>query len=144
MSVKEITELRRKLRACNAEYRVLKNTFTARALPESQSSLKPVLQGPMAVVFGYDDVVAPAKALSTFIKEAEKPKIIGGVVEGQYFEEKGINALAKLKSREELLADMIGKLKSPMYGLVGALHGNLRKLVYVMNAIKDKKSQGGE
>ncbi len=144
MSVKEISELRRKLRPCNAEYRVVKNTFTVRALPESLGSLKSVLQGPIAVVFGYDDVVAPAKVLSTFIKEAEKPKIIGGVVEGQYIEEKGISALAKLKSKEALLADVIGKLKSPMYGLVGALHGNLRKLVYVMNAVKDKKSQGGE
>jgi large subunit ribosomal protein L10 len=141
MTVKEITDLRRKLRACGAEYKVVKNTFTVRALPEAQASLKAMLQGPMAVLFGFEDVVEPAKVLSKFIKEAEKPKILGGVVEGQYFEEKGITALAKLKSKDELRADVVGRLKSPLFGLVNTLQGNIRKLVYVLNAIKDKKSQ---
>jgi len=144
MTVKEITDLRRKLRACKAEYRVVKNTFTVRALPEAHASLKPMLKGTMAVVFGFEDMVEPAKVLAAFIKEAEKPKILGGVVEGQYFEEKGITALAKLKSKEELRADVVGRLKSPLFGLVNALQGNIRKLVYALNAVKDKRLQGGE
>ena len=144
MTVKEITDLRRRLRACKAEYKVVKNTFTARALPESQAAVKKILSGPMAVVFGYDDVVEPAKILSDFVKEAEKPKILGGIVEGQYFEEKAIAALAKLKSKDQLRADVIGQLKAPLYGMVNVLQGNLRKFVYVLNAVKDKKAQGGE
>jgi large subunit ribosomal protein L10 len=143
MSVKEITELRKKLRASNAEYKVIKNTLAIRALPEQHASVKDVFAGPMAVVFGYDDVVAPSKILQAFIKEAEKPKVLGGVVEGKYFEEKGIASLAKLKGKKELLAGVVGGLKSPLFNLVNVLQGNLRKLVYVLNAVKDKK-QGGE
>ena len=141
MTVKEITDLRRKLRACKAEYRVVKNTFAVRALPEAHASLKPMLKGTMAVVFGFEDMVEPAKVLAAFIKEAEKPKILGGVVEGQYFEEKSITALAKLKSKDGLRADVVGRLKSPLFGLVNVLQGNIRKLVYALNAIKLK---GGE
>ncbi|MFA4966998.1 MAG: 50S ribosomal protein L10 [Candidatus Margulisiibacteriota bacterium] len=144
MTVKEISELRKKLRGCDAEYKVVKNTFTVRALPEAQASLKSILQGPMAVVFGYNDVVEPTKILAAFIKEAEKPKILGGVVEGQFFEEKGISALAKLKSKEALRAELVWKLKSPLSGLVNVLQGNIRKLVYALDAVKNKKSQGGE
>ena len=144
MSVKEITELRRKLKACKAEYQVVKNTLTVRALPEEHSLVKSVFSGPMAIVFGYDDVVAPSKVLQAFIKEAEKPKVLGGVVEGKYFEEKGIAALAKLKGKKELLADVVGGLKYPLFGLVNILQGNLRKLVYVLDAIKEQKSKGGE
>lgn len=141
MTVKEITELRRRLRGCRAEYRVLKNTLASRALPEKNVLIKDKLSGTVAIIFGYDDVVAPAKTLAHFMKETEKPKILGGVLDGQYFEEKAIAQLAKLKSREGIIADVVGGFKSPLFRLVNALQGNLRKMVYVLNALKDKKSQ---
>ncbi|MBI5699834.1 50S ribosomal protein L10 [Candidatus Saganbacteria bacterium] len=144
MTVKQITELRRKLDAHQAEYRVLKNTLTIRALPEDKAPLKEHLTGTTAVLFGFGDVVMPAKALVNFIAEAEKPKIIGGMMDGQFLPEAQIKSLAKLPSREELLAKVVGGMQAPIRGLVNVMQGNLRKLVYALNAVKDKKSQGGE
>lgn len=144
MTVKQITDLRRKLDQHQAEYRVLKNTLTIRALPEDKAPLKEHLSGTCAVLFGFGDVVMPAKALVNFIAEAEKPRIIGGMMDGQFLPEAEIKSLAKLPSREELLAKVVGGLQSPIRGLVNVLQGNLRKLVYALNAVKDKKSQGGE
>ncbi|KAF0134293.1 MAG: large subunit ribosomal protein L10 [Candidatus Saganbacteria bacterium] len=139
MTVKEITDLRRKLRVCKAEYKVVKNTLTSRALSQSNESVKEKLNGTTAILFGFGDVVSPAKILASFIKDAEKPKIIGGVLDGKYYEEKEVVAISKLKSKEQLLADVVGGLKSPLYGLVSVLQGNIRKMVYLLSAIKDKK-----
>ena len=144
MTVKQITELRRKLDAHQAEYRVLKNTLTIRALPEDKAPLKEHLTGTTAVLFGFGDPVMPAKTLVNFISEAEKPRIIGGMMDGQFLPEATIKSLAKLPSREELLARVVGGLQAPLSGLVNVLAGNIRKLVYALNAVKEKKSQGGE
>lgn len=144
MTVKQITDLRRKLDAHQAEYRVLKNTLTIRALPEDKAPLKEHLTGTTAVLFGFGDVVMPAKALVTFITETDKPKIIGGMMDGQFLPADQIKSLAILPSREELLAKVVGGMQSPIRGLVNVLQGNLRKLVYALNAVKEKKSQGGE
>lgn len=142
MTVKEITELRRKLDAHQAEYRVLKNTLTIRALPEGQDSLKEHLSGTTAVLFGFGDVVMPAKTLVNFISEVERPKIIGGLMDGQFLPVADIKNLAKLPSREELLARVVGGIKSPLYGLANVLAANIRKLVYALNAVKEVKSNG--
>lgn len=144
MSVKQITGLRRKLDESKAEYRVFKNTLMGWALPDTMSDLKPSLNGTVAVLFGYEDIVLPLKTLVKFSEDEEKPKVIKGLVEGVLYEKDKIVALSKLPSREELLAKLVGQLQSPIYGLVNVLAGNLRKLVYALNAIKDKKVQGGE
>ncbi|MFA4905922.1 MAG: 50S ribosomal protein L10 [Candidatus Margulisiibacteriota bacterium] len=144
MTVKQITDLRRKLDQHQAEYRVFKNTLTIRALPEDKAPLKEHLSGTCAMLFGFGDVVMPAKTLVNFIAEAEKPRIIGGLMDGQFLPEAQIKSLAKLPSREELLAKVVGGMQAPIRGLVNVLQGNLRKLVYALNAVKDKKSQGGE
>jgi len=148
MTVKQISDLRRKLDQHKAEYKVFKNTMMGRALPENFTDLKPQLNGPVAILLGYEDVVLPLKILVKFAEDAEKPKVLSGVVEGTYYGKEKILALSKLPSKEELLAKLMGQLKSPIYGLVNVLAGNLRKLVYALNAIKEKKSalggQGGE
>ena len=144
MSVKQITDLRRRLDAHKAEYRVLKNTLVAKALPESLSQIKDQLSGSVAILFGYEDIIMPAKTLVNFSEEAEKPKVMGGVVEGVFFEEAKIKELSRLPTRQVLLAKVVGGLQAPLYGLVNVLSGNLRKLVYVLDAVKNKKSQGGE
>jgi len=144
MTVKQLTDLRRKLEPHRAEYRVFKNTLLGRALPENFADLKLQLSGSVAILIGYGDVVLPLKTLVKFSEDAEKPKVLAGIVEGALCEKAKILALSALPGREELLARMVGGLKSPLYGLVNVLGGNLRKLVYVLEALKQKKSKGGE
>lgn len=143
MTVKQVTELRKKLRGHKAEYRVFKNTLVVKALPEGMASLKDQLTGPVAIVFGFDDIVMPAKELVKFIHDNEKPRLIGSVIEKQVCGEKEVNQLSKLPSRQELLSKVVGGLKAPLYNLVSVLHGPLRKFVYALDAVKKQKENTG-
>jgi len=144
MSMKQMTELRKKLRENDAEFKVLKNTYVVKALPSDLSSLADSFAGSIAVLFGFSDVVAPAKTLVTFIGENEKPVLLQGVVENQVYKDSQIKALAKLPSKQELIAKTVGAFKSPLYGLVSVTQGPIRKLVYGLDAIRKQKSEGGE
>lgn len=144
MTVKQITELRRKLRAHDAEYKIFKNTLVEKALPDELSGLKGKFAGPIAMVFGKGDLSAPAKELVKFMGENEKPLLLCGVVENNIYEEKGIKEIAKLPGRQELLSKVVGGLKAPLYGIVNVTQGPLRKFVYALEAIKKQKSEGGE
>ncbi|MBI5701869.1 50S ribosomal protein L10 [Candidatus Saganbacteria bacterium] len=144
MTVKQVTELRRKLRANKAEYKVFKNTLVAKALPEGLSSLGTQLIGQVAIIFGSDEVVMPAKTLMQFIGEHEKPGLLVGVVENQIYADKQIKELAKLPSKQELLSKVVGAMKSPLYNIVSVMQGPLRKFVYALDEIRKQKSQGGE
>ena len=143
MSVKEITILKKKLRKSNAEFKVVKNTISVRALDgKLLEPLRKSLEGPTAIVLGYDDPIGPVKALYDFIGEIEKPLVKGGIFEGAYATTDEIKAISKLPSREVLLAKVVCGMKSPITGLVFTLKGITSKLVYALNAIKDKK--GGD
>lgn len=139
LSVRQITELRRKLRPHKAEYCVFKNTLMVKALPEGMMPLTELFKGPIAVIFGKGEVSAPAKELIKFVSENEKPKLLSGVVESIIFSDKQIKELAKLPGRNELLAKVVGGFQAPLYGIVLVLHGPLRKLVYVLDAVQKKK-----
>jgi large subunit ribosomal protein L10 len=142
ITVKDITELRRKLFAERSEFKVVKNTLLGRALAEAGfGKLKDHLSGPIGVLLGYEDPVAPVKTLVNFIAEIEKGEIKAGVVEKVVVDKGRIGDLAKLPTREELLAKVVGGLQSPIYGLVNCLQGNIRKLVYALNAVREKKEK---
>jgi large subunit ribosomal protein L10 len=140
ISVKEITGLRKKLRAGKAEYKIVKNTLLQRAVEAAGfSELKDYLNGPVALLLGYEDPVAPLKALVDFLKEIEKGEIKAGLFERSFVESKGLAEIAKLPPREVLLSKVVGGLQAPIYGFVNVLQGTLRKLVYALNAICEKK-----
>ena len=142
-SVKEMTQLRRQLRAENSEVKVIKNTLVERAVKESGlGELEGHLKGPTAVILGYQDTVGPLKVLVKFLKDAEKGTIRIGVLDKKVFSQGDLTAISKLPSREVLLAKVVGSLQSPIVGLVNVLQGPIRKLVYALDAIKAKK--GGE
>jgi large subunit ribosomal protein L10 len=142
-SVKEMTQLRRQLRAENSEVKVIKNTLVERAVKESGlGELAGHLKGPTAVILGYQDTVGPLKVLVKFIKDAEKGTIRIGVLDEKVFSQGDLTAISKLPSREVLLAKVVGSLQSPIVGLVNVLQGPIRKLVYVLSAVRDKKEQG--
>jgi large subunit ribosomal protein L10 len=138
LTVKEITDLRRRLQKVGAAFTVAKNTLIKLATKDNAdwSAIESLLAGPTALAIGYDDAVAPAKVLRDFAKEKRKVtiQVRGGVLQGKALDEKGVKALADLPSREQLLAQLMGSMNAPATNLVSVTAGVARKLVYVLEA----------
>ncbi|MBU0668457.1 50S ribosomal protein L10 [Patescibacteria group bacterium] len=141
LTVKDIGELRKRLRSQGVDYRVAKKTLMRISLKNSNLPDAPseVLQGPVGAAFGYDDVIAAVKILHTFSKEKDALKILGGLVEGKFISQAEAMELAQLPSREEILAKLVGSMKAPISGFHGVLSGILRSFVYALKAIEEKK-----
>ena len=101
------------------------------------------LEGPTALAYSTEDAVAPAKILKEFIKETktEALTVKVGICDGQVIDAAGVEALANLPSREELLAKLVGSMQAPISGLVNVLQGNIRNMVYVLDAVRAKKAE---
>jgi len=129
-----MTELRQTLAKANIEYRVVKNTLLYRAADSAgRLELMTVVEGPVALAFGYDDVANVAKVLSQYAKSAVSPmKIRGGLLGDRVLMAEEVSGLAALPSREALVARLIGQLQAPVSGLHNALQSPLRALVYVL------------
>ena len=141
ITVAEATVMRNECRDAGVVYKIYKNTLTERAVKElGYDELVPYLKGPTAIAFGVDDPVAPAKLLSDTIKKLKKMEFKVGVVEGKVIDVDGINALASLPSREELIAKMLGSMNAPISGLAMVLSGTIRSLLYALKAVEDQKS----
>lgn len=119
ITVAQADAMRKKLREANVDYTVYKNTLVKRAIEGTQyAELAQVLDGPSALAFGYEDAVAPAKVLSGIMKEYKKMEFKAGVVEGTYFDAAGVQAVAAVPGREELIAKFLGSIQSPVSKLV--------------------------
>lgn len=141
--VKKVTALRKLLKKANVDFVVAKKTLMQIAAKNNGFPEVPadVMQGPVAAVFGYDDVVIPAKTLHAFTKEAEQIGLLGGLVDKKVVSKAEAKQLATLPSREELLAKLVGSMKAPISGLHATLSGVLRGFVMVMKGAADKKAQ---
>ena len=132
LTVAEDTELRNQLRKAGVEYAVLKNTMISRAIEGMNvDEMHASLEGPTAVAFGYEDMIAPAKILSEFAKKSKKLTIKCGVCDGAYLNADGVEALASLPSKEVLIAKIMGSMMS-----------SVSKFVYCVEALR--KKQAGE
>lgn len=122
LTVEQDTALRKKLREAGVVYKVYKNTYLKRAFEGSTfAELDKHLEGPTAVAFGLEDATAPARILAEFAKTADKLELKAGVVEGTYYDEKGIQIIATIPSREVLISKLLGSLKSPIASLARVL-----------------------
>lgn len=131
INVEDVTELRKRFRDAGVDYKVYKNTLFKRAASEvGMESLHEYLQGTVAVAFGINDAVAPAKTLNQFIKDKPKTPISvkAGYLEGKIMDAKDVKALGDLPSREVLIAMVLG-----------GLQGSIRNLAYMLNTIKENK-----
>ncbi len=141
----QMEQLRRALKKVEAEFLVAKNTLLKLALDNSKIKLENIktitseLKNPTATFFAYGDEIAAIKTLAKFIKTVQLPKIKIGFFDGKSATEEDFNKLATLPTMEVLLATLVVRLKSPIYGLHYAMSWNLRKLVTVLSNIKDKK-----
>ena len=142
LTVSEMNDVRSKLRGVSVELRVTKNTLAKIALSGTDAEvLSASLAGPTAVAFSYDDPVAGARALTELAKTYEDLEIKAGVLGSKLLALPDIEALAKLPSKEILLAQLLSVMNGPMSGLVNVLAGNQRKLVQVLAALRDKKAE---
>ena len=144
LGVKDNENLRVKLRAENSEYYVAKKTLINRAFKDSKIdglNTKDFV-GKIAAIFSYEDEVAPAKIIGEFRKDKEKQDkifFLGGILENKILSKEEVESLAKLPSKHELYAKLVGSLNAPVSGFVNVLSGNLRNLVNVFKAISEKK-----
>ena len=123
LTVAEDTELRKALREAGVTYKVYKNTLVSRAVEGTDfAALKDVLEGPNAFAISTTDATAPARVLSKFAKNAPALEIKAGIVEGTFYDEAGMKAIAAVPSREELLSKLLGSLQSPVTNLARVLN----------------------
>ncbi len=140
LDMSAMSELRQRLRDASVEYRVVKNTLMTRAADGTNMALlKDHFAGPCAVALGYEDAVAPAKVLMKFSEENAALEVKVGIVEGQVVDLPGIKRLAKLPSREVLLAQLLSVMNAPVTSLVTVLSGVLRNFLGVLEAVKRQK-----
>ncbi len=141
MSVEEITKLRRALQKEEGDYMVTKNTLAKLAVKDTNYELlSELLTGPIAIAFGYGDQVMPAKALAKFIKETEKGKIVGAVLDGKLLSAEEAKALASLPSKQEIYAKMLGCINSPASGIANSINAVMSQLTRTMAAVRDQKT----
>jgi len=146
LDVPSMVKLRDELRSVGAEYIVVKNRLARRAIAEvdGMPNLDDALLGPTGVVFGYDGVVEPAKALSEFAKDHDdRPVFKAGVLDRKVLEAAEVERLAKLPPRELLLAELAGVLEAPMAALASALESKLQEMSGLLSALKEKKESEG-
>jgi large subunit ribosomal protein L10 len=133
LSVRQMGELRRQLRAVSAQYKVIKNRLARLVVASSDlDGLGEHLRGPTGIVLSGEDPVAVAKALQAFARTNQALQIKAGFVEGKVLSADGIRALADLPSREALRAQLVGAIQAPLQKLLGLLTGPQRDLVYVL------------
>ncbi len=141
LNVAQMTELRNRLRAQDVGYEVAKNTLLRKAATNiGQEALHEHLSGPTGIAYSHKDSVLPAKVLKAFIQENAKLKLKAGLVEGKVIDIQQVRHLADLPGRDVLIAQLLGTLQAPSVKLIGVLQANLRQLVLVLDAIKQKKS----
>lgn len=139
LSVADVTELRDICRKNDVEVLVAKKTLLKKVCDDMKLDADPkTFSGGVATFFGKNDEITAAKIVNDFAKNHEPVAVFGGVLEGQFIPSEKVISLAKLPSKDELLAKMVGTINAPVSGFVNVLSGNLRGLVQILNAYKEK------
>lgn len=142
ITVEEINELRREFRKSKVDYRVVKNTLARKALGSvtGYEKVYDKLVGPTAIAFGYDDPVAPARIIKKFREKNQKLNVKVCVIDKLVYDGNRLDELAKLPTRTDLIAGILGSLQAPISGVVGAINTVMRDLVSVIGEIEKKKA----
>jgi len=141
LEVKDMTSLKKELKKEGASFKVAKKNLINIALKNTGTDLDvKKMEGQIAVSVSSEDETAAAKIISKFSKKNENLKILGGLLGVKEMSVEEIKALAKLPSKEELLAKLVGGLSSPLSGFMNVLRGNQRSLVQALKAIGEKKA----
>jgi len=123
LTVEQDTALRKQLREAGVSYKVYKNTMIRFAAKGTAfEALDVNLEGPTALAVSKTDATAPARILAEFAKKADKLEIKGGVVEGTYYDAKGMQVISSIPSRDVLLGRLLGSMKSPISNMARVLN----------------------
>lgn len=144
IKVTDMTNLRKMVRESGAEMRVVKNTLVVRALNNlGMEGLTEFMKGSTAVTFGYDDPVGPVKALFDFAAKAKLKKFTfkAGYMEGKVLSSQELEALSKLPGRKELLGMVASVFQGPIRNIVSVCQAPIRKFVYALDAVREKKEK---
>ncbi len=142
LKVKDLSNLRKKLKTIDGGLKVAKKTLLGLALkgyhPSAVQEVKR-LKGEVAIIFGFKDELSLAKIIYQFSQENPNLKILGGFIESkkrEFLNAEDIIEIAQLPAREELLARLVGSISAPVSNFVNVLRGNLKGLIYALSAIK--------
>ncbi len=142
MSVEKISLLRNKCREQKVQFHVIKNTLLKRAFNDRGiQALDEFLVGPTGLVFSAENEMVPAKILSDFAKEHEKPRIKAAVVDGRLYDSKAIGALALLPSREVLLSQVLSTFIAPMTQFLAAIEATVALPAVMADVLEREKSK---
>lgn len=142
LNVLQVTDLRSRYRNSGSSYKVYKNTMVSIALKElGYEGFEEYLTGPNGFVFSNEDMVQGPKVTADFNKENDKLIIKGGLLDGKVLSAEEVKAVAKLPTKEVLIAMALGGLNAPIQGFASALNGIISKVVYALNAVKEKQEQ---
>ena len=144
LTAKEMVQLRRRLTESGIDYRVIKNTLTRFAAEKAgKKQLEALLTGPVAIAFGYDEVVKPAQVLREHIRSAGSMlQIKGGILGDRLLTAEDVASLATIPPREILISRLLGQLQAPLQGLHNVLSAPMCGLLNVMQA-RSKQVEGG-
>ncbi len=142
LTVEQATDLRRELRKAGVEYRVVKNTLIKEALEQvtGYDKVYNKLVGPTGVAFAFDDAVVPAKVIDKFIEKHKKLSLKAAVLDKQVYDGSKLKDLAKLPSKKEMMAGILGCIQSPLAGVPSVMNAVMRDLVSVIGEIEKKKA----
>jgi len=137
LKVKDISDLRKKLKAADGNLKVAKKTLIEKALKESNLDFdKKDYKEELALTFSFKDEILPAKTVYEFGEANPNLKILGGFFEGKFLETEKVVELAKLPTKKELLARLVGSVSAPMSNLVSVLEANIKGLITVLAKAK--------
>jgi len=145
MTVEKVSLLRKKCRSEKVQVKVVKNTLLKRAFHDRGiTQLDEHLVGPTGLVWSPVDEMVPARILTEFAREHEKPRIKAAVLDGRLFDDREIAVLAKLPSREVLLSQLLGTFVAPMTQFLAAIDATLRLPAVMAMVLEQEKSKAGE
>ena len=136
----QMDTLRKTLRKTGAKLYVAKNTIAKRTLKDLQfDRLSDWINGQTAFIWSGTDSVEVSKTLTKFAKEYQGLLLKGGLLDGKILEAADVKRLSDLPSREVLLTKLLGSMQSPIVGLLGALNGKTRELIYLLKQLSEQK-----
>jgi large subunit ribosomal protein L10 len=137
----EATDLRARLAKADATLKVVKNTLAKIAAADvGVEGLNEYLAGPTAIAYCHGDPVRVAKVIQDFIREKKKTTVRGGKLQHSLLTPTDVERLATLPSREQLIAQLVGAIASPLTGLANVLNGPIRGLVVVLSQAQQKQA----
>jgi large subunit ribosomal protein L10 len=136
--------LRVSVRKASGVFKVMKNTLVQKAIEQTEyQAIQSDFQGPVGVVFGYGDPIGSIKAAKEFSEKQKTFKLKTGMMEGKVLDLRAIQAIAALPGRPVMIAQLLSRLQSPLYGLAGTLNGVIAKLVRGLNAVRERREAAG-